>query len=121
MRLPVLIVAGVLAVAISRPAYAIPAFGREYNVPCQTCHVLIGRRNEFGDAFRKWGYHWPVDAERDRSARKDPPTDLKGISAFDGFIPSRVPLALVTTFAAAYTTDPNASFSTTVGNPTIDI
>src|SRR5437868_517731 len=79
-----------------RSAQAIPAFAREYNVPCSTCHTLVTRRNEFGDAFRRNGYHWPLGDEADRNARSMPPVEMKGQAVGTGLLPVRAPIAVVT-------------------------
>lgn len=106
---------------LPREALAIPAFAREYGVPCQTCHVVIGRRNEFGDVFRKWGFHWPGSVDRDRSARRDPPVGLEGIALWPSFLPSKIPLAVAASMAGSYTTDPNADPALTFSNPSLRI
>lgn len=39
-------------------AYAIPAFSREHNTECATCHTIYPELNEYGDAFLKNGFVW---------------------------------------------------------------
>lgn len=39
-------------------AYAIPAFSREHNTECATCHTVYPELNEYGDAFLKNGFVW---------------------------------------------------------------
>lgn len=92
-----------------RSAQAIPAFAREYNVPCSTCHTMVTRRNEFGDAFRRAGYHWPGgDGAADQGARAMPPSEMKGQALGTGLLPVRPLVAVVTTFAASRSNDPTA-------------
>jgi len=50
----ILIIAGVAAA--SKPAYAIPAFARKYNLPCSACHEAWPKLNNFGQVFRDNGY-----------------------------------------------------------------
>src|SRR6185295_20010804 len=82
---------------LGRSAQAIPAFAREYNVSCSTCHTLVTRRNEFGDAFRRAGYHWPGGDQGDQSARAMTPVEMKGQALGTGLLPVRPLIALVTT------------------------
>jgi hypothetical protein len=111
-------VVALVVLSASRPARAIPAFGRRYGVPCATCHSAITRRNEFGDAFRKAGYRWPglVD-ERAGTA----PIEMRGVSAMRTLLPAQLPVALATTMGAAYTNDPGAEDAVTLGRPTLNI
>lgn len=39
-------------------ASAIPAFSREHNAECTTCHTIYPELNEYGDAFLKNGFVW---------------------------------------------------------------
>src|SRR5512138_977767 len=39
-------------------AHAIPAFSREHNTECATCHTIFPELNEYGDAFLKNGFVW---------------------------------------------------------------
>src|SRR5688500_5053458 len=96
-----LMTAGALLVGLlgERSAQAIPAFAREYNVSCSTCHTLVTRRNEFGDAFRRAGYHWPGGDGSDQSSRAMPPVEMKGQALGTGLLPVRPLIALVTTFS----------------------
>jgi hypothetical protein len=102
-------------------ALAIPAFSREYEVPCQTCHYAITRRNEFGDAFRLNGYHWPGEAGRDLAGRKAAPVGIKGISLLEGFLPKHLPLAISGSFSGAYSNDPNLTDPITLGSPVLTV
>lgn len=40
------------------PAQAIPAFSREHNTECATCHTIFPELNEYGDVFMKNGFVW---------------------------------------------------------------
>lgn len=118
-----LILAGALLVGLlgERSAQAIPAFAREYNVSCSTCHTLVTRRNEFGDAFRRAGYHWPGGDVSDQSSRAMPPTEMKGQALGTGLLPVRPLIALVTTFSGSYTTDRTTPNKTAVGTPSVNL
>jgi hypothetical protein len=115
--------AAVLLAVLSseRSAQAIPAFAREYNVPCSTCHTLVTRRNEFGDAFRRNGYHWPLGDEADRNARSMPPTEMKGQALGTGLLPVRAPIAVVTTFSGSWTDNRQDQNKTAVGTPSLNL
>jgi hypothetical protein len=104
-----------------RSAQAIPAFAREYGVACSTCHTLVTRRNEFGDAFRRAGYHWPGGDDADRNARAMPPVEMKGQAVGTGLLPSRPPIALVTTFSGSWTDDLKTANKTAVGTPSLNL
>jgi hypothetical protein len=56
------IVLGLLALFLSAlftdNAQAIPAFTREYNAECTTCHTVYPELNEYGEAFYKNGFVW---------------------------------------------------------------
>lgn len=44
-------------------SYAIPAFARQYQTSCSTCHVNFPKLNDFGKAFKDAGFKFPVDDE----------------------------------------------------------
>jgi len=102
----------------AREAHAIPAFAREYGVPCETCHMTITRRNEFGDLFRKWGYHWPGAPESDSAARKQEPVEMAP-SLFANVLPSRLPFSVIGSMSGSYVTDPKAQHPLTVASPSL--
>jgi hypothetical protein len=104
-----------------RSAQAIPAFAREYNVACSTCHTMVTRRNEFGDAFRRAGYHWPGGDAADQNARAMPPLEMKGQAVGTGLLPARPPIALVTTFSGSWTDDLKTPNKTAVGTPSLNL
>jgi len=54
----------VLLVAMhSSVAYAIPAFARQYQTSCTTCHSDFPKLNDFGKAFKDAGFKFPTDNE----------------------------------------------------------
>lgn len=54
-------------------SYAIPAFARQYQTSCATCHVDFPKLNDFGKAFKDAGFKFPVD---DETNLKSPPVLL---------------------------------------------
>jgi hypothetical protein len=59
-------------------AYAIPAFSRQYQTSCSTCHVDFPKLNDFGKAFKDAGFKFPKD---DETYLKVPPV-LLGAPAY---------------------------------------
>ena len=55
------------------PGYAIPAFSRQYNTSCSTCHIDFPKLNDFGKAFKDAGFKFPKD---DEAVIKIPPVML---------------------------------------------
>ena len=110
-----------MTVLSSSEAKAIPAFARAYGVPCSTCHTAITRRNEFGDAFRKAGYHWPGGPGADRRARKAPPIELGGIAALTSDLPAWLPVGLSGTLSGAYSNDTALANPIVLGSPSFNI
>lgn len=53
----------VLVAAAVSPAHAIPAFARQYNTSCATCHSDFPKLNDFGKAFKDAGFKFPKDDE----------------------------------------------------------
>ncbi|MBI4815242.1 MAG: hypothetical protein HY791_03220 [Deltaproteobacteria bacterium] len=111
----------VLFVLLTAPsAEAVPVFSRTYSVPCQTCHIAITRRNEFGDVFRKHGYHWPGGMER-RATGKAQPVDLLGVSLLEGGVPGQIPLAISASFSGSYSNDPELTDAIGFGTPSLTL
>jgi hypothetical protein len=54
-------------------SHAIPAFSREHNAECTTCHTIFPELNEYGDAFLKNGFVWAK-----QSATPDSKVAVKG-------------------------------------------
>lgn len=63
----------VMTLLWAQPAQAIPAFSRQYNTSCSTCHVDFPKLNDFGKAFKDAGFKFPKD---DESMIKIPPVLL---------------------------------------------
>jgi hypothetical protein len=79
-------------------ASAIPAFSRKYQTSCSTCHSDYPELNDFGEAFKKNGFKFPMD---DETFVKEPPV-LLGAPAqkevfpkavYPGAIPGALPVA----------------------------
>ena len=56
-----------------RPTSAIPAFSRQYQTSCSTCHLDFPKLNDFGKAFKDAGFKFPKD---DETFLKVPPVML---------------------------------------------
>lgn len=64
-RFIVAAIVGIVAVSSAASVEATPAYGRRYNVACQTCHApLPPRLNNVGILFRKLGFRLP-DADNE--------------------------------------------------------
>src|ERR1700694_903222 len=48
---------------VSTKTYAIPAFSRQYQTSCTTCHLDFPKLNDFGKAFKDEGFKFPKDDE----------------------------------------------------------
>jgi hypothetical protein len=48
---------------VSTKTYAIPAFSRQYQTSCTTCHLDFPKLNDFGKAFKDGGFKFPKDDE----------------------------------------------------------
>ncbi len=48
---------------VSTKTYAIPAFSRQYQTSCTTCHLDFPKLNDFGKAFKDAGFKFPKDDE----------------------------------------------------------
>lgn len=59
-------------------AHAIPAFSREHNTECATCHTIFPELNEYGDAFLKNGFVWNKQKKSEQAAKSEPAPDIKG-------------------------------------------
>jgi hypothetical protein len=46
---------------VSTKTYAIPAFSRQYQTSCTTCHLDFPKLNDFGKAFKDAGFKFPTD------------------------------------------------------------
>jgi len=80
-------------------SHAIPAFSRQYQTSCSTCHVDFPKLNDFGKAFKDAGFKFPADNE---TFLKIPPVllgapaqkDLFPHSIWPGTIPGITPIGL---------------------------
>jgi len=91
----------VTAIALWRPTkgHAIPAFARQYNTSCSTCHIDFPKLNDFGKAFKDAGFKFPKD---DESMIKIPPVmlgapaqkELWPKAIWPGTIPGMPPIGL---------------------------
>src|SRR5579864_9482035 len=48
---------------LTASSFAIPAFSRQYQTSCATCHVDFPKLNDFGKAFKDAGFKFPKDDE----------------------------------------------------------
>ena len=80
--------------------YAIPAFSRQYQTSCATCHIDFPKLNDFGKAFKDAGFKFPKD---DETFIKVPPVLLgapaqkdvwPGKTIWPGTIPGLPPIGL---------------------------
>lgn len=79
--------------------HAIPAFSRQYQTSCSTCHLDFPKLNDFGKAFKDAGFKFPTDNE---TFLKIPPImlgapaqkDLFPHSIWPGTIPGISPIGL---------------------------
>src|SRR6202051_175500 len=80
-------------------ANAIPAFSRQYQTSCMTCHIDFPKLNDFGKAFKDAGFKFPKD---DEDMLKVPPVMLGAEalkqnfpkSVWPGSIPGMPPIGL---------------------------
>jgi len=80
-------------------SHAIPAFARQYQTSCSTCHTDFPKLNDFGKAFKDAGFKFPTD---DDTFLKVPPVmlgaqaqkDLFPHSIWPGTIPGLPPIGL---------------------------
>ena len=100
-RLKDLILSVFLVSLLVFPAFShgIPAFSRQYQTSCSTCHLDFPKLNDFGKAFKDAGFKFPTDNE---SFLKIPPVllgapaqkDLFPHSIWPGTIPGITPIGL---------------------------
>src|SRR5215469_1111194 len=80
-------------------SHAIPAFARQYQTSCTTCHSDFPKLNDFGKAFKDAGFKFPADNE---TFLKVPPIllgapaqrDLFPHAIWPGTIPGILPVGL---------------------------
>src|SRR5260370_8988795 len=66
-----------LLLVCSSLTFAIPAFSRQYQTSCTTCHSDFPKLNDFGKAFKDAGFKFPTDNESFLKI----PTNLLGATA----------------------------------------
>ena len=89
----------IVLLAVPPRADAIPAFSRQYNTSCSTCHIDFPKLNDFGKAFKDAGFKFPTD---DESMLKIPPVllgapaqaELWPKAIWPGTIPGQLPVGL---------------------------
>lgn len=73
---------------IPKPAHAVPAFSRRYNVKCYACHTVPPVLNQAGYMFKRLGYHFPPALEDKRVVRlidlirSEPAWNLENTASF---------------------------------------
>src|SRR5574337_59563 len=55
--------AAAILLTLTPRSYAIPAFARQYQTSCSTCHVNFPKLNDFGKAFKDAGFKFPKEDE----------------------------------------------------------
>ena len=102
--------------------HAIPAFARQYQTSCTTCHLDFPKLNDFGKAFKDAGFKFPVD---DETFLKQPPV-LLGAPAqkeqfphavWPGTIPGAIPIGLRMSTFFQYTRPNRNNFNVLAGPP----
>jgi hypothetical protein len=86
-------------ILIPTASQAIPAFARQYQTSCTTCHSDFPKLNDFGKAFKDAGFKFPAD---DETFLKVPPVmlgapaqkDLFPKAVWPGTIPGLPPIGL---------------------------
>lgn len=102
--------------------HAIPAFSRQYQTSCTTCHIDFPKLNDFGKAFKDAGFKFPTDNE---TFLKQPPVmlgapaqkDLFPHSVWPGTIPGSIPIGLRMNTFFQYTGQNRNNFNTLAGPP----
>lgn len=118
MRLKSAVLAGVAAILIVFPSFvhAIPAFARQYQTSCVTCHTDFPKLNDFGKAFKDAGFKFPTD---DETFLKVPPVmlgspaqkDLFPHTVWPGTIPGLPPIGLRMNVYFQNTSDKSGNFN----------
>jgi len=94
-----ILVVVIVVLATPPSVQAIPAFSRQYNTSCSTCHIDFPKLNDFGKAFKDAGFKFPTD---DESMLKVPPVllgapankELWPHTIWPGSIPGMPPIGL---------------------------
>jgi hypothetical protein len=118
----VLLPVSLLSLTIS--ARAIPAFSRQYQTSCSTCHLDFPKLNDFGKAFKDAGFKFPKD---DETYLKIPPVllgapaqkDVWPKTIWPGEIPGISPIGLRYNSFFQVTTGPRNNFNTLAAPGTV--
>ncbi len=102
--------------------HAIPAFARQYQTSCTTCHSDFPKLNDFGKAFKDAGFKFPVDND---TFLKQPPVMLGAPAQKDqfphavwpGVIPGAVPIGFRMNGFFQYTSHNRNKFNALAGPP----
>lgn len=105
-------------------ANAIPAFSRQYQTSCSTCHLDFPKLNDFGKAFKDAGFKFPKD---DETYLKVPPVllgapaqkDVFPNAIWPGTIPGMPPIGLRMNTFFQVTTGPRSNFNSVAGPGTV--
>ena len=105
-------------------AQAIPAFSRQYQTSCSTCHVDFPKLNDFGKAFKDAGFKFPQD---DETYLKVPPALLGAPAQRDawpnaiwpGTIPGLPPIGLRMNTFFQVTGGARNNFNSVAGSHTV--
>ncbi|HEY5975624.1 MAG TPA: hypothetical protein VIU41_12875 [Geobacteraceae bacterium] len=77
--LSLLVVAAGLILFWTGTSSAIPAFSREHNTECTTCHTIYPELNEYGEAFLKNGFVWTKNKKVEPEVKAvAPKAEVKG-------------------------------------------
>jgi hypothetical protein len=101
-------------------ANAIPAFSRQYQTSCSTCHIDFPKLNDFGKAFKDAGFKFPKD---DETYLKVPPVllgapaqkDVFPNAIWPGTIPGMPPIGLRMNTFFQVTSGPRSNFNSVAG------
>jgi hypothetical protein len=96
---PGLLLVPALLILLAERGNAIPAFSRQYQTSCSTCHIDFPKLNDFGKAFKDAGFKFPKD---DETFLKVPPVllgapaqkDMWPKTIWPGTIPGLPPIGL---------------------------
>lgn len=124
MRIKSAVLGLFLAILLVYPAvtHAIPAFARQYQTSCTTCHNDFPKLNDFGKAFKDAGFKFPTDNE---TFLKIPPVMLGAPaqkdqfphSVWPGTIPGIAPIGLRMNTFFQYTGRHRNNFNELAGPP----
>ncbi|MBJ6727681.1 cytochrome C [Geomesophilobacter sediminis] len=86
-------------------AHAIPAFARQHNTECSTCHTIYPELNEFGDAFLKNGYVYPGKPRAAEAPAEGAPAKPRSEGLWLAGIPEQIPISFTGTLNVTYDKD----------------